>query len=339
MPTGNLLLIFGTALLLALTGTPVMQRVAVRLGVVDRPSARKIHATPIPLLGGVAIYAGVLLSLLFWGERRFIVEAAAVLVGGTWIVLWGAWDDRSNLNAYAKLVAQIAAAVMLIIAGIQVQLPFLPAWGDLAVTLLWIVGITNAFNLLDNMDGLASGVAAVAAAYFLLLAALSGQYLVGAMAAATLGACIGFLRYNFRLSNASIFMGDAGSLFLGFVLAVVGIKLRFPTNVPWVTWMVPPLVLIVPIFDTTLVFVSRLRRGKNPLTTPGKDHLSHRLVRMGWTRREAVLLLYLFGCVGGGLAIFVSVSTRATAYAVAGVLALLAIASILWLEQHDTATS
>nr|WP_290667828.1 MraY family glycosyltransferase [Ardenticatena sp.] len=339
MPTGNLLLIFGTALLLAFTGTPVMQRVAVRLGMVDRPSARKLHATPIPLLGGIAIYAGVLLSLLAWGERRFIVETAAVLVGATWIVLWGAWDDRSNLHAYAKMAAQLAAAMMLIMAGIQVQLPFLPAWGDVAITLLWIVGITNAFNLLDNMDGLASGVAAVAAAYFLLLAALSGQYLVGAMAAATLGACIGFLRHNFRLSSASIFMGDAGSLFLGFVLAVLGIKLRFPTNVPWVTWMVPPLVLIVPIFDTTLVFISRLRRGKNPLTTPGKDHLSHRLVRMGWTRREAVLLLYLLGCAGGGLSIYVSVSSRTTAYVLAGILALLTIGAILWLERRESMTT
>ncbi len=166
------------------------------------------------------------------------------------------------------------------------------------LTLLWVVGLTNALNLLDNMDGLSGGVGAVAAAFFLLLAALSGQYLVGAMAAAILGACLGFLLYNFN--PASIFMGDTGSLFLGFVLAALGIKMRFPTREPWVTWMIPLLVLAVPLLDTTLVFVSRLRRGQNPLTTPGKDHLSHRLVNAGWSRREAVLLLYLTGLRGRG---------------------------------------
>ncbi len=129
------------------------------------------------------------------------------------------------------------------------------------------------------MDGLSGGTTTVAAAFFLLLAAMSGQFLVSALAAALIGACIRFLRYN--LNPATIFMGDTGSLFLGFLLAALAIKLRFPSNVPWITWLVPICVLGLPIFDTTLVFISRLRRGKNPLTTPGKDHLSHRLVRAG----------------------------------------------------------
>ena len=150
-------------------------------------------------------------------------------------------------------------------------------WLNIAATLVWVVGITNAMNLLDNMDGLSGGIAAIAALFFLLFAAMSKQYLVGALAAALVGACVGFLFYN--LNPASIFMGDTGSLFLGFTLAAVGIKLRFPDNSAFVTWMVPVLVLAVPIFDTTLVIISRLRRGLNPLTTPGKDHLSHRLAR------------------------------------------------------------
>ncbi len=330
MATGNWLLIFAMALTVAAVGTPLMRRVALRAGVLDQPTARKVHTTPVPLLGGIAIYAGVMAALIFYHDRQEIVQVAGIVVGATWVSLTGVWDDRSGLGASAKLLAQVVAAAILIASGIQVKLP-VPAWLNLLLTVTWVVGITNAFNLLDNMDGLSSGVAAVAAAYFLLLAALSGQYLVGSFAAALLGASLGFWVYNFN--PARIFMGDAGSLFLGFLMAVLGIKLRFPTNVPWVTWMVPILVLGVPIFDTTLVFVSRLRRGKNPLTTPGKDHVSHRLVQLGWTRREAVLLLYLVGCALGGVAIFVSVATVRAAYAIATCVGLAALVALVWLER------
>ena len=235
------------------------------------------------------------------------------------------------MRATFKLLAQIAAGAVLIAVGVHTRLP-IPQWADVALTLLWVVGITNAFNLLDNMDGLSSGVGAVAASFFVLLAALSGQYLVGSLAAAVLGACLGFVIYNFN--PARIFMGDSGSLFLGFLMAALGIKLRFPTNVSWVTWMVPVLVLAVPIFDTTLVFVSRLRRGRNPLTTPGKDHVSHRLVRLGWTRREAVLVLYLASCVTGGIAIFVSIANLWTAYTIASIVAVVGLVTLAWLERH-----
>ncbi|HAJ38694.1 MAG TPA: undecaprenyl/decaprenyl-phosphate alpha-N-acetylglucosaminyl 1-phosphate transferase, partial [Chloroflexi bacterium] len=183
------------------------------------------------------------------------------------------------------------------------------------ITVVWVVGITNALNLLDNMDGLSGGVAMIAAVFFTLLAALSDQYLVGALAAALAGACAGFLIYNWN--PAHIFMGDAGSLFLGFMLAAVAIKLRFPTNSVVVTWMIPLLVLGLPIFDTSLVFISRLRRGKNPLTTPGKDHISHRLAFLLGSRREAVLVCYLICCAFGLAAIFVSQATFGEAFVVA----------------------
>jgi UDP-GlcNAc:undecaprenyl-phosphate GlcNAc-1-phosphate transferase len=169
-------------------------------------------------------------------------------------------------------------------------------------------------NLLDNMDGLSGGIAAIAALFFLLFAAMSKQYLVGALAAALVGACAGFLFYNFN--PATIFMGDTGSLFLGYVLAAVGIKLRFPDNSAFVTWMVPVLVLAVPIFDTTLVIISRLRRGLNPLTTPGKDHLSHRLTRLTGSPREAVLICYLLGGMAGVVATFVTQASVPEGYAV-----------------------
>jgi UDP-GlcNAc:undecaprenyl-phosphate GlcNAc-1-phosphate transferase len=322
-------LIFAAALVVAILATPVMRRVALRYRLLDQPSGRKLHARPIPLLGGLAIFAAVLAGMVIYRSRAELVELAVILVGATWISLWGLWDDRSGLRALSKLLAQAAAATALVVAGVHVSLP-IPMWANLLLSFLWIVGITNAFNLLDNMDGLSAGIGATSAAYFLLLAALNGQYLVGALAAALLGACLGFVFYNFN--PARIFMGDSGSLFLGFMMAVVGIKLRFPEHPNTITWMVPLLVLFVPLFDTTLVVVSRLRRGKNPFTTPGKDHVSHRLVEMGWSRREAVLVLFLTSCAAGGIAIFVSVAQFVTAYAVVGAVLAGAIVGMVWLE-------
>jgi len=165
------------------------------------------------------------------------------------------------------------------------------------------------------------------------LAAMSGQYLVGSLAAALLGTCLGFLFYNFN--PASIFMGDAGSLFIGFVLAAVGIKLRFPGRMDIVTWMIPVLVLGMPIFDTTLVVISRLRRGLNPVTNPGKDHFSHRLVAMGWTRREAVMAIYLICGALGVLALFLTQAGIVEAYAVGTAVVLVGLYGIWKLEQVE----
>ena len=170
----------------------------------------------------------------------------------------------------------------------------------------------------------------------LALEAIGDPAAAGALAAALLGACLGFLLYNFN--PATIFMGDTGSLFLGFLLAAVGIKLRFPSNVPYVTWMVPVLVLGVPIFDTSLVVISRLRRGVNPFTTPGKDHISHRLVRLGASRREAVLIIYLFGHFFGMIAIFVTQATVLEGYTV-GVILLLSSLWTIWRLERGRQTA
>ena len=325
------MVIASTAFILAVAGTPFARRAALRLGAVDRPAGRKLHTTPMPLLGGLAVYAAVIGSLLLFPERKEVVQLAGIVVGASWVSLLGLWDDQRGLHPALKLIAQLAAGAVLITVGIQVALP-LPDWANIALTLLWVVGITNAFNLLDNMDGLSSGVGAVAAACFLLMAAMNDQYLVSGLAAGVLGACLGVLVYNFN--PATIFMGDSGSLFLGFVLAALGIKLRFPANTNWVTWMVPVLVLGVPVFDTTLVVVSRLRRGVNPFTTPGKDHVSHRLVRLGWTDREVVLLLYLAGCALGAVATFVSLASPGEAYTIMIAVVILALAAIVGLERR-----
>ena len=325
------LLIFLTALTFSVLGTPLARRLALHAGVVDTPSARKIHAAPVPLLGGAAIYAAFVIALIGLGDRFYVRELVGTLLGATLVSLFGLADDHWGMSAYLKLGGQLVAAVVLILGGTQVQL-FEQRWLNWAITLVWVVGITNALNLLDNMDGLSGGITTVAAAFFLLLAAMSGQYLVGAMAAALIGACIGFLRYN--LNPATIFMGDTGSLFLGFLLAALGIKLRFPSNVPWITWLVPVCVLTLPIFDTTLVFVSRLRRGLNPLTAAGTDHLSHRLVALGLTRREAVLTCYLISGACGMVAVYIAQSRFPDGYIAAALLVLAAVFAIGWFERH-----
>ena len=343
--TAGIVLILVTALAGTLLATPLMRRLALRMGVVDQPSARKIHLQPIPLLGGVAIYIGFILALVFMGGRYYVREIVAILIGASLISFMGIWDDRWGLRPLVKLLGQVAVAAILIVAGIAVHIcPW--DWLNWVVTVLWVAGITNALNFLDNMDGLSGGVAAVAAGFFLLLAASSGQYLVSAMAAALLGACLGFLRYN--LNPASIFMGDAGSLFLGFMLAALGIKLRFPaptfpTNADLITWMIPVLVLGVPIFDTALVTISRLRR-RIPVSTAGKDHLSHRLVSFGLTRREAVLSIYVITFGLGMVAVLLStVVLRAgpgpislgdliVGYGLGGAVAVGAVLALVWLE-------
>lgn len=330
----QIILIFLTALIFSIVGTPLARRLALYVGVVDSPAARKLHAAPVPLLGGAAIYAAFMLGLIVLGDRAYVRELIGILLGATLVSLFGLADDHWGLHAYLKLSGQLLAGVVLLLGGTQVLLFPNHPWLNWVVTLVWVVGMTNALNLLDNMDGLSGGVTTVAAAFFLLLAALGSppQILVGAMAAALIGACIGFLRYN--LNPATIFMGDTGSLFLGFLLAALGIKLRFPNNVPWTTWLVPVCVLALPIFDTSLVFVSRLLRGKNPLTTPGKDHLSHRLVALGLTRREAVLTCYLLGGACGMVAIYIAQSRFPNGYVAAGLLALAGVAGIIWLERR-----
>jgi UDP-GlcNAc:undecaprenyl-phosphate GlcNAc-1-phosphate transferase len=182
------------------------------------------------------------------------------------------------------------------------------------------------------MDGLSAGVSGVAASFILLLGVQNDQYLVAALAAAILGACLGFLRYNFK--PARIFMGDAGSLFLGFLLAVLCIQLRFPENVNFVTWMVPVFIMGVPIFDTTLVIISRMRRRVNPLTTAGKDHLSHRLVRRGYSEMEAVLILYLFGGSFGMAALFTTTASVEEGYVLGVTAAVLGLYAIFRLERR-----
>lgn len=319
------------ALVIAMSVTPVAGRVATGIGLVDKPGRRKMHVVPVPLLGGVAIYGAFIIALLLFSDRFNLPQLVGILIGASWVSFMGIWDDRRGVSPLFKLLGQGAAAGLLIFSGTQVLLFDFPLL-DYFITIVWLVGITNALNLLDNMDGLSGGVAMVASAFFLLLAAMSGQYLVASLCAALMGACIGFLRHNFN--PATIFMGDSGSLFLGFMLAAVGIRLRFPTNVTAITWMIPVLVLGLPIFDTLLVTISRLRRGLNPIMRPGRDHVSHRLVALGLSPREAVLVLLLVsGALGMG-ALFLTQVGLVEAYVVLAIVAVAAMAALILLEKN-----
>src|SRR5262249_43516734 len=213
-------------------------------------------------------------------------------------------DDRFDLRPWAKFPAQALAAVVVILVGIRVDL-FDSAVLNAALTFIWIVGLINAINFLDNMDGLAAGVSAIAALFFFILAILQHQDLVAPLAAALCGSAVGFLIYNF--SPATTFMGDMGSMVLGFVLAVLGIKLRFinPLVDLRVSWFIPILVLGLPIFDTSLVVFTRLRERRSPLVG-GRDHTSHRLVGMGLSHQQAVLTFYSVCILLGISAIVVS---------------------------------
>ena len=320
--------IFLMALSVTALSIPWVRRLAIRTGFVDAPASRKMHSTPMPLMGGVAIFGGAVLAVITFFPD-FPNTVAGTLLSLAVVTLVGLLDDRFGLPAWAKLGGQFVGFLILAFFDIRVKLP-LPEVVNYAVTFVWLAGISNAINFLDNMDGLSAGVSGVAAAFITLLGLQNDQFLVSGLAAAVLGACLGFLRFNFK--PAQIFMGDAGALFLGFLLALLGLQLRFPANSNFVTWMVPIFILGLPIFDTTLVVVSRIRRGVSP-NTPGKDHLSHRLVQRGFSQREAVLMLYLLTGAGGMIAVFITQATVLEGYLIFATLLLLGGVAIWQLDQ------
>ena len=305
------LLAFLIALFASLTLTVPVRALALRVGMVDRPGPRKVHLQPIPLLGGLAIYAGVVLAVLFLVQGPARAQVWGILTAATLIAAVGILDDRGLLHHQVKLfVGMPVAATILLLSGIRAQIFSTLTGGrfgdvlDAALTIVWVVGITASFSILDHMDGLCAGVAAMAAAFFALLAYLSGQTLVTVLAAAVLGAAAGFLRWNFK--PAKIFMGDGGAMFLGFLMATLALKLRLVQSNLVSAWLVPVLVLGATIFDTTLVTISRSRRGLLPFATPGKDHAAHRLANIGLGQRGAVLAMYMVGALSGALALLVS---------------------------------
>ena len=310
--------------------TPITRWLAFQIGVLDQPSNRKVHQKPTPLLGGLAIYGALVLALAFFSPPVYLVEFGAILAGTTWLVLVGFMDDRNGMHPLVKLGAQTIAALVLVAAGIHIRI-FDSLAVNVALSLFWIVGITNAMNFQDNMDGLAAGITAIASIFFFVMAVREELSLVSSLAAALFGASVGFLIYNFN--PALTFMGDMGSMILGFLLSVLAIKLDFhvPKDRQIVTWIVPIVVLGLPIFDTTLVVLTRLREGRSPMQG-GKDHTSHRLVSLGLSHRRAVVILYGVCTTFGFVAIALSHATVAHGLVIEGILIVLAVAAYVFLE-------
>ena len=314
MPAG--LLAFLIALFASLMLTVPVRALALRVGMVDLPGPRKVHLRPIPLLGGLAMYGAVMLAVLFTFSGEAREQIVGILTGATVVAIVGILDDRGLLHHQIKLfLGMPLAACVLLVTGIHAQVfEFSAGWtsglfSGRILTIFFVVGITASFSILDHMDGLCAGVAATASIFFALLAYLNGQTLVTTLAAAVLGASTGFLRWNFK--PAKIFMGDGGAMFLGFLMATLGLKLRLEHANHVSAWLAPLLILGVTIFDTTLVTISRSRRGMLPFATPGKDHAAHRLANLGLGHRGAVVSLYLLGFLSGGAAVLVMLSAAA----------------------------
>jgi UDP-GlcNAc:undecaprenyl-phosphate GlcNAc-1-phosphate transferase len=335
MPAG--LLAFFIALFASLMLTVPVRALALRVGMVDLPGPRKVHLSPIPLLGGLAMYGAVVLAILFTFSGPALQQIVGILIGATVVAAVGILDDRGWLHHQVKLfIAMPLAAFILLVTGIHAQVFEFLLRGragyilDAILTVFFVVGITASFSILDHMDGLCAGVAATASIFFALLAYLNGQTLVTTLAAAVLGASTGFLRWNFK--PAKIFMGDGGAMFLGFLMATLGLKLRLEQANHISAWLAPLLILGVTIFDTTLVTISRSRRGLLPFATPGKDHAAHRLANLGLGHRGAVVSMYILGLLSGGAAILVSYVAPAAAAFVAAVALLSVLFGVIFLE-------
>ncbi len=319
------LLAFIVALLASLLLTAPVRALALRVGMVDLPGPRKVHLQPIPLLGGLAMYAGVVLGVLFLFNGPARAQIAGILAGATLIAAVGILDDRGLLHHQVKLfIGMPLAAGILLLSGIRAQVFSTMIGGpngdllDIALTVVWVVGITASFS-------------AMASVFFALLAYLNGQILVTVLAAAVLGAATGFLRWNFK--PAKIFMGDGGAMFLGFLMATLGLKLRLENSNMLSAWVVLVLVLGATIFDTTLVTISRSRRGLLPFATPGKDHAAHRLANLGLGQRGAVLGMYILGALCGSLALLVSFLPIPISLGVLAFAIILVVAGIAFLER------
>lgn len=306
--------------------TPLVRRLAFLIGALDVPDARKIHREPMPRLGGVAVFLGFtapfLLMYLLDNRvsqvfRQYETLFFALLAGGLVMLLVGVVDDVRPMRAFHKLIAQIVVAVGLYFAGFRItelSIPFgtaLPlGWLALPASVLWIVALTNAVNLLDGIDGLVAGVTAIIALSLALINILTGNILVALLTFGLAGAALGFLPYNF--SPARIFLGDSGSLFVGLTMACIGTLSLFKATTA--TFILAPLVLFgLPLFDTTAVIIGRLRRGEH-IFKPDKTHVHHRLLELGLSQRQAAIMLYVVTSVLGVAAVVLSWRANATTF-------------------------
>lgn len=298
------------AFLLSIFLTPFVGKLAIKIGATDQPNARKVHSTVMPRMGGLAIFLSFLIAYLIFSYE--LMEQIPFVIGAFVIIIVGILDDMYELKAAPKFFGQIVAALIMVFwGGLQVEFINLPFGGvlefgifSIPFTIFWIVGIINAINLIDGLDGLAGGVSSIALITIAIMAIIQKDLFVAIIALSVIGATIGFLKYNFH--PAKIFMGDTGAMFLGYIIAVL--SLMGFKNVTMISFVVPVIILGVPISDTFFAIIRRLV-NKTPISAPDKSHLHHCLLNIGFTHRQTVILIYAMSALFGLAAIIFSYAT------------------------------
>ena len=302
----KLILAFFIAFLMAFLSTPLAERIAYKIGAIDVPKdSRRMHKKPIPRLGGIAIFFGFMVGMVMFAVMTR--EMISIMIASTLIVILGIFDDRKPLKAIFKLLVQIVAALIVIyVGGVKIDAITNPnifspnvylelGWFSVPITVLWICGVTNAVNLIDGLDGLAAGIASISSICIMIIALLTKEYHIAVFTACLAGGCLGFLPHNFN--PAKIFMGDSGSTFLGFALACISIEGMFKGYAA-ISFAVPLLVLALPIFDTTVAILRRVRDHK-PIMEPDRGHFHHKLIDMGFSQKQAVGIMYAISALLG----------------------------------------
>lgn len=305
----DLLIAFFIALFASFLLTYPVRKLAIKWNIVDLPNYRKIHTEITPRFGGIAIFIGSMLGLLYLlpsNEHMFAIVSGAFV-----IVITGALDDRYDIRPIVKLTGQFIAASFLVSSGLiieQVTLPFLGkidlGFISVLVTVFWVIGITNAINLIDGLDGLATGVSTIALISILIMAIIDAQIIVVYFSTVLIGANLGFLYHNYY--PAKIYMGDTGSNFLGYMIAVISMLGLFK-NVALLSFLIPIIILAVPIFDTLFAIIRRMRNNESIMVADNK-HVHYQLLRIGLSHRMSVLIMYVFSALFGGLAILFSLA-------------------------------
>jgi len=291
-----LILTFGLAVALSLYGVPIAREAALKYGIVDAPDGRLKHQKdPVPYFGGLAIYLAFLMSLAFTFEFR--QDVLGIILAGTIVVMLGLIDDFGVLTPRTKLSGQLLAVFVLIKSGIRIEIAAFPEWLDVLLTIMWMVGLINAFNLLDIMDGLSASIGAVSASCLLVVALLQGDQAIAFMLAALIGSLVGFLKYNWQ--PAKIYMGDTGAMFIGLLLGAMTMIGKYPSSHP-ISLLAPVFILGIPIFDTLFVMYIRYRRGL-PIFLGSPDHIAIRLRHWGLSVRQIVVTSSVATALMGGL--------------------------------------
>ncbi|MDQ0218443.1 undecaprenyl/decaprenyl-phosphate alpha-N-acetylglucosaminyl 1-phosphate transferase [Peribacillus cavernae] len=306
----NLIIAVFASFITVLLVTPFVMKLAVKIGATDKPNSRKVHTKLMPRLGGLAIFIGVAVGYFISG--LYNEHIYSITLGGVLIIALGILDDKYELSARIKLAGQIIVAFLIAQSGLTIDFLYIPfvdkidvGFLSIPLTIIWIVGITNAINLIDGLDGLAAGISSICIGTIAFMAAMNGNILIFTIAMVVLASTLGFLFYNFH--PAKIFMGDAGSLFLGYIISILSL-LGLYKSVTLFSFVVPIIILGVPVFDTSFAIIRRIV-NKKPISAPDKSHLHHRIMALGISHRATVLYIYALGIIFSASALIFSKAT------------------------------